>query len=65
MSKSPVYEALLDLALRGFVTLIPRKGMRIRNLTIDELKDLYEFRLILEVAGHAAATKSRILFGEV
>lgn len=50
MSKTPVHEALLDLASRGFVILIPRKGVSIRTLTIDEIKDLYEFRLVLEVA---------------
>ena len=50
MSKTPVHEALLDLALRGFVTLVPRKGVVIRSLSIDEIKDLYEFRLVLEVA---------------
>ncbi len=50
MSKTPVHEALLDLALRGFCTLIPRKGVLIRSLTVDEIHDLYEFRLVLEVA---------------
>ncbi|BEQ13426.1 GntR family transcriptional regulator [Desulfoferula mesophila] len=50
MSKTPVHEALLDLALRGFVTLLPRKGVVIKTLTIDEIKDLYDFRLVLEVA---------------
>lgn len=50
MSKTPVHEALLDLALRGFVTLIPRKGVQIRSLTIDEIHDIYEVRLVLEVA---------------
>ncbi|MCB2228688.1 MAG: GntR family transcriptional regulator [Desulfarculaceae bacterium] len=50
MSKTPVHEALLDLALRGFVNLVPRKGIVIRSLSIDEIKDLYDFRLVLEVA---------------
>lgn len=50
MSKTPVHEALLDLALRGFVTLIPRKGVLVRTLTIPEIKELYDFRLVLEVA---------------
>ncbi|MCB2190101.1 MAG: GntR family transcriptional regulator [Deltaproteobacteria bacterium] len=50
MSKTPVHEALLDLSMRGFVNLVPRKGVIIRSLSIDEIKDLYEFRLVLEVA---------------
>lgn len=50
MSKTPVHEALLDLALRGFVTLVPRKGVVVRSLSIDEIKDLYGFRLVLETA---------------
>lgn len=55
MSKTPVHEALLDLTLRWFVTLIARKGEQIRKLTIDEIKDLYEFRLVLEIAAHAGS----------
>ncbi len=48
MSKTPVHEALLDLSVRGFVTLLPRKGVRINTLTAKDITNLYTYRLVLE-----------------
>lgn len=50
MSKTPVHEALLDLSSRGFVTMLPRKGVQIKVLTVEDIHHLYEFRLIIETA---------------
>ncbi len=48
MSKTPVHEALIDLATLGFVTLLPRKGVKINNLTTDDIMHLYTFRTLIE-----------------
>ena len=50
ISKTPVHEAILDLESRGFVTLVPRKGIIINELTAGDIRDLYEFRLVIETA---------------
>lgn len=50
ISKTPVREALADLAVQGFVTVLARKGIRINSLTAKDIRDLYEFRAALETA---------------
>ena len=50
ISKTPVREALLDLASRGFVAFFPRKGFEIISLTAKNIRDLFELRLVLETA---------------
>ena len=49
-SKTPVREALIDLTTRGFFELIPRKGFQLKVLTRGDIKNLLDFRRILEVA---------------
>jgi DNA-binding GntR family transcriptional regulator len=50
ISRTPVHEAVLDLVSRGFVTLVPRRGFRILELTEHDVRHLYSFRIILETA---------------
>jgi DNA-binding GntR family transcriptional regulator len=50
ISKTPVREALLDLASKGFITFLPRRGVQINALTEKDIKDLYEVRIALETA---------------
>lgn len=50
ISKTPVREALLDLASRGFVTILPRKGVQVNSLDEKDIKDLYQFRMAMERA---------------
>lgn len=49
VSRSPVREALRILTASGFVELLPRRGCRVRQLEIAEIKELYEVRLALEL----------------
>jgi DNA-binding GntR family transcriptional regulator len=58
ISKTPVHEALLDLAARGFVTLLPRKGVQINVLTLEDIKNLYEFRRAIETTIIRRITKN-------
>ena len=48
ISKTPVREALLDLAIKGFIVYLPRKGIKINTLAEKEIVDLYGFRNALE-----------------
>lgn len=50
ISKTPVREALLDLAAKGFVTFIPRRGVQVNALTEKDVTNLYKVRIALETA---------------
>ncbi|HCM28198.1 MAG: GntR family transcriptional regulator [Treponema sp. GWB1_62_6] len=50
VSRSPVREALGMLAERGLVDKKARQGYTVRRLDLKEIKDLYDLRLILEIA---------------
>jgi DNA-binding GntR family transcriptional regulator len=50
ISKTPVREALLDLAARGFVTFLPRRGIQINTLDERDIRNLYAFRAAMETA---------------
>jgi DNA-binding GntR family transcriptional regulator len=52
VSRVPVREALIQLAEKGLVRLIPGRGAFVRTMTLDEIRELYEVRESLE--GRAA-----------
>jgi DNA-binding GntR family transcriptional regulator len=48
ISKTPLREALIKLECQGFVEMSPRKGVRVKELTYEELKEYYEVIGFLE-----------------
>jgi DNA-binding GntR family transcriptional regulator len=50
ISRTPVREALIHLASRGYLTFLPRKGFQLKQLTEKDVRDLFEFRCALETA---------------
>jgi DNA-binding GntR family transcriptional regulator len=48
MSKTPIRAALERLELEGFVIISPQQGVILRDLSIDDIADHYEFRAALE-----------------
>ena len=50
ISTTPIHHALIDLAAKGFVTILPRRGFRINVLSTKTIKDLFQFRRPLETA---------------
>lgn len=50
VSRSPIREALNMLAEAGLVDKAERKGYRVRKIDLQELQDLYDTRLVLELA---------------
>lgn len=57
ISRQPLRDALIQLELEGFVTVIPRRGVEVRRLTLDDIRHLYEVIGALEsfVLTHATA----------
>jgi DNA-binding GntR family transcriptional regulator len=57
VSQAPVREALRDLDLLGFVVSSPFRGAIVRQISVEELVQLYPIRAVLEglAARHAAS----------
>ncbi|WP_326907614.1 GntR family transcriptional regulator [Sedimentibacter sp. MB31-C6] len=48
ISRAPVREAIKELEKEGIVTLIPRKGTYVTKFTIEDIKEIFDIRLLLE-----------------
>ncbi len=48
MSRTPVRDALRRLEMDGFVRIIPSQGVVIREVSINEVKEIYDMRIALE-----------------
>jgi DNA-binding GntR family transcriptional regulator len=57
-SRTPVREALRRLAAEGLVDLAPRTGARVSRVSARNVRDLFEFRQLLEPAAIRQATES-------
>ncbi len=48
VSRTPVREALRQLELEGLVSIIPNKGAYVEGISINDIRDIYEMRILLE-----------------
>jgi DNA-binding GntR family transcriptional regulator len=48
IGRTPIREALQRLARDQFVTVLPRRGMFVSSIDVDELSTLYETRAVME-----------------
>ena len=61
MSRTPLRDALLQLQTEGFVTFLPQRGIRINEISDQDLEDIYEMlgaldsRALLSVCGKLGA----------
>lgn len=42
ISKTPLRDALIHLELEGFVTILPRRGVRVNKLQVDDVRKAYD-----------------------
>jgi DNA-binding GntR family transcriptional regulator len=57
-SRTPVREALRRLAAEGLVDLVPRQGARVSRVSLQNVRDLFDFRALLEPAAIRQATEA-------
>jgi len=57
IGRTPVHEALHRLQLEGLVQIVPRKGVMIRNDSLNDVVALIETRMVVEPAGMALAAE--------
>jgi DNA-binding GntR family transcriptional regulator len=48
ISKTPLRDAIIQLEIEGFVTILPRRGVTVKKMTLQEVKDSYEIVGALE-----------------
>jgi len=48
VSKTPLRDALLQLEMESFVTILPRRGVIVNTLSLDDIKNYYEIIGALE-----------------
>lgn len=48
VSRTPVREAVKRLELEGFVKVIPNQGIMIKEVSISEVKEIYDLRIAIE-----------------
>ncbi len=55
ISKAPLRDALIQLETEGFVTILPRKGVLINAMTLQDVKEAYDLLAALESSAILAA----------
>jgi len=54
VSRTPLRDALLQLEMEGFVSILPRRGVIVNHLTLQDIKNYYEIIGALESAALTA-----------
>ena len=57
ISKTPLRDALIQLETEGFVSILPRRGVVVNELSIDEIRHLYQMIGALEAAAVVAVAE--------
>ena len=61
LGRTPIREALLRLAQQKLVTIVPRRGMFVTDIRLEDIRQLFELRLALErLAGQLAAQRRHL-----
>ncbi|MET0449846.1 MAG: GntR family transcriptional regulator [Aeromicrobium sp.] len=67
VSRTPVREAVLRLADIGLVTIERNRGVRIRGVTVADVREVFELRLMIEVpaAAYAASRADPLMISSI
>ena len=65
MSRTPTREALIRLANEGLVEVRPRHGMRIRPISLRDMREIYEVITSLEATAAALAASNGLAADQV
>jgi len=58
LGRTPIREALLRLSLEKLVTIVPRRGIFVNDIGIEDLQQIFEVRIVLEgLAARLAAQR--------
>jgi len=58
VSPTPIKDALFRLAGEGLVEIVPRKGIYVKDVTLEDIHEILQTRVILETAAVEAITAS-------
>ena len=61
VSRTPLRDALLQLEVEGFVSIVPRKGVRVRTLDVHAIREIYQMAGALEASALLAAAPNLTL----
>ncbi len=50
ISRTPVREALQDLAIEGYVRALPKRGYQVSSFQPEKIEHLYDYRMAIELA---------------
>jgi len=59
VSKTPLRDAIIQMECEGFVSILPRRGVLLKRLTLDEIKD------VLEIIGALESAALRSVFDRI
>ncbi len=57
MSRTPIREALQRLGHQKLVAILPRQGMLVPEITVDDIQQVYEFRGLIEACAARLAAE--------
>ena len=55
MSRTPIHEAALRLQQEGLVTILPKRGIVIRSLAPDDIREIYDVIIAIEASAAESA----------
>ena len=58
ISRTPVREALLELASQGLIIFLPRRGLMVNRFTRRDVDEIFELRKAIELAAVVKITKA-------
>jgi DNA-binding GntR family transcriptional regulator len=60
ISRTPTREALLKLEAEGLIEIWPRHGMRVKHISVDDLREIYQMVTVLEASAARFAAEQGV-----